>query len=627
MKQKAVSMLLIAALAAGMLTGCGNEASSGGEGTKTPDSGAKQETNESPATDKDAETGESDMQGDGTDLSQLTFGQDNWKIDMSYDYSGPQFKRFDGMEFTRVVDTMGTDLPEGMTIDDNDRVWDFQLKTGLTPKTIWSASGEAYSQKLNAAIASGEIPDLLRVDLNQYYALVKADLVADLTDEILNGDHPGIQDLYAMGDNAALKAVTVNGRIYGLPQAYMSFDNAPIIWIRQDWMEQLNLEEPKTYADLEKIALAFMEADFDGNGQADTYGFPILERYSTSTGGDGSPCDLFLNVGKAAPGIWQRQEDGTVIYGSLMDGAKEALTMLNDWYEKGIIPSDFATWDDETLKQTIGEGKAGILLSPWWGGLTTLATNVTLDPNARWSAYMLPREEGEEIRSAAGNPALSVHVVRKGFEDPSVFVYAYDMLSGGYKADPASGYTNSLKANNTYSPMQGCSSPSVLTSPMKDALDKIFVTHEIKTQEELEAFVQQETDGLMKGDGAQFTMMIEYGLAMDEMVEEGQNLRDIAIGDLDAPTTYTWYLAGRIGIRAIAYAQPAPVSTVFQGTTDGMNNYGTFLADFEKEAYTKMIMGDTDGQSISDYFDAFVEKYLEQGGAEITQEVQDLIGK
>ena len=44
MKQKAVSMLLIAALAAGMLTGCGNEASSGGEGTKTPGSGAKQET-------------------------------------------------------------------------------------------------------------------------------------------------------------------------------------------------------------------------------------------------------------------------------------------------------------------------------------------------------------------------------------------------------------------------------------------------------------------------------------------------------------------------------------------------------------------------------------------------------
>ena len=69
--------------------------------------------------------------------------------------------------------------------------------------------------------------------------------------------------------------------------------------------------------------------------------------------------------------------------------------------------------------------------------MTTLATNVTLDQNARWSAYVLPDREGEEIRSAAGNPAMSVHVVRKDFEDPAAFVYAYDMLLEGYKADPA----------------------------------------------------------------------------------------------------------------------------------------------------------------------------------------------
>ena len=39
-----------------------------------------------------------------------------------------------------------------------------------------------------------------------------------------------------------------------------------------------------------------------------------------------------------------------------------------------------------------------------------------------------------------------------------------------------------------------------------------------------------------------------------------------------------------------------------------------------------MIMGNTDGMSISDYFDAFVESYLEQGGEAITAEVQEIIG-
>nr|WP_300864841.1 hypothetical protein [uncultured Acetatifactor sp.] len=52
------------------------------------------------------------------------------------------------------------------------------------------------------------------------------------------------------------------------------FDGSPLIWIRKDWMEKLNLEAPKSLADLEMIAKAFMEEDPDGNGQKDTYGFP-----------------------------------------------------------------------------------------------------------------------------------------------------------------------------------------------------------------------------------------------------------------------------------------------------------------------------------------------------------------
>ena len=45
------------------------------------------------------------------------------------------------------------------------------------------------------------------------------------------------------------------------------------------------------------------------------------------------------------------------------------------------------------------------------------------------------------------------------------------------------------------------------------------------------------------------------------------------------------------------------------------------------EAYVNMIMGNTDGKSISDYFDTFVQSYLDQGGAAITAEVQETIGK
>ena len=212
---------------------------------------------------------------DETDLSSLTFGN-GWKIDTSKEYVGDQYKRFDGLEFTRIVNTSGFDLPEGMTIDDNDRVWMFTLITGLQPKTLWSAAGDAFNQKKSAAITSGEIPDLMQVDMNQYYALVKAGLLADLTDELTEGPHPSLQALYAMGDNRALDTLRINGRIYGIPEVSMNFDGSPIVWIRQDWMDKLGLEAPKTYADLEEIALAFMQSDMDGNGKDDAYGIPAL---------------------------------------------------------------------------------------------------------------------------------------------------------------------------------------------------------------------------------------------------------------------------------------------------------------------------------------------------------------
>ena len=244
-----------------------------------------------------------------------------------------------------------------------------------------------------------------------------------------------------MGDNKALETLKVDGRIYGIPHVYMNFDGSPLVWIRQDWMEELGLEAPQTYADLEKIAQAFMESDLDGNGKEDTYGIPILPSFTADYGGSGNVCDLFLNVGGAAPGIWQKQEDGTVIYGSLMDGAKDALTLLNDWYQKGIIPSDFATWTADTLKQIIGEDKAGIVFSPWWGCWDALSASISLNEDATWTAYMLTGEEGGEVRSAAGSPVKGVYVVREGFEDPSAFVYAADMITKGYELDyEASGF-------------------------------------------------------------------------------------------------------------------------------------------------------------------------------------------
>lgn len=610
MKRKVLGNLVAIVLVAGMLAGCG--------GSPASESSVEGSFGGAEGTQDTGESEESTAE-DATDLSGLSFGPYGWPVAADLDYSQPYNKRFDGMEFTRIVNTGAAELPEGMDVDNNSFTWLFESVTGMKPKAMWEASGDAYSQKQNQAIASGEIPDLMKVGMTQYYMLVKSGLVADLTDELRSGNHPTIQSMYEAGGGAALDILEVDGRIYGIPQVNAQFDGSPLIWIRKDWMEKLNLEAPKNLADLEVIAKAFMEEDPDGNGQKDTYGIPIRTNFNASYGGDGNVCDIFLNVGGAAPGIWQKEEDGSVIYGSLMDGAKEALTLLNSWYEQGIIPADFATWDGDALNQALGDDKAGIVFSPWWGTWSAMNNNINLNNSSEWAAYMLPEEEGGEIRSAAGNPVTSIFVVRKDFEDPSAFVYAYDMWCSAGHIPNYEGY---VEVNNAYNIMNESVPGNAYMLPIETILNKVVGTGEMTEESQVKEYCKSEA-------GVALDWVVEgafKGKAVYDALQAGGNAREAVFEGIDATTTYQQYMQWWEGPSALVSGDPIPVTTVFQGSTEGMELYGSFLGTLENEAYVNMIMGNTDGMSISDYFDAFVESYLEQGGEAITAEVQEIIG-
>ena len=116
------------------------------------------------------------------------------------------------------------------------------------------------------------------------------------------------------------------------------------------------------------------------------------------------------------------------------------------------------------------------------------------------------------------------------------------------------------------------------------------------------------------------------GKTVYDALQAGENPREAVYEGIDATTTYQQYMQWWEGPNALVNGNPKAVSTVFQGSTESMELYGSFLGTLEQDAYVNMIMGNTDGQSISDYFDAFVQSYLDQGGAAITAEVQETIG-
>lgn len=114
--------------------------------------------------------------------------------------------------------------------------------------------------------------------------------------------------------------------------------------IRKDWLDDLGLDIPVTYDDLEEVLRQFKEKKnayaplaLGANGYMETShalsaGYGVLEDFM--------------------------QVDGKVVYGPEEEGWKEYLTMLNKWYEEGLLDPDFmtnGTWQVDTAMVVNGE--------------------------------------------------------------------------------------------------------------------------------------------------------------------------------------------------------------------------------------------------------------------------------
>ena len=131
----------------------------------------------------------------------------------------------------------------------------------------WSTgTSDSFGDKLNLAIASGDIPDAMVVVPSQFQQLVAAGALEDLTpyiDEFANAD---LLENYAQTNGVALAAATVDGTIMGIPNVQPQADAPLMAWVRQDWLDAVGMEGPETLDDLVAIAQAFIEQDPDGNG-------------------------------------------------------------------------------------------------------------------------------------------------------------------------------------------------------------------------------------------------------------------------------------------------------------------------------------------------------------------------
>lgn len=476
----------------------------------------------------------------------------------------------------------------------------FKEKLNVVNTTKFEANdGTDYSQKVSMAIVSGDIPDIMVVpDYSTLQQLYDNDLIADLTDAYEKAASDRIKEIYDSYGGRVLDSAKFDGKLMAIPTTEISHGPG-ILWLRKDWMDKLGLQEPKSLEDVENIIAQFIEKDPGGNGSGKTVGLVVdNENVAGVSGGQYSLNNIFALHG-AYPKQWMDDGNGNAVYGSIQPEMKPALTKLADMYKKGLIDRQFAVRTGDDRKALLTSGKSGAFLDNWWGSWT-VADTLKLNPDAEWVSYVAPQSEDGSLTMFTGNPSSSFLVVRKGFEHPEM---AMKMVSLQYDYQRyQEKEADTLKAFEDYSNLNVSGSPIIVNIDYYDA----FYRNVDIMKETLES---GDTSKLISNND--ITAYNSYKKYMDSE----------KTGEKPDPVSWAGYTSSITTASMVKNANIKEVNPVFFGTTPSMSLKWPTLSKMELEMYLKIITGDQSPDS----FDNFVDSWKKTGGDTITKEVNEAI--
>ncbi len=305
-------------------------------------------------------------------------------------------------------------------LDDMEMLKLMEEKTGVHIECITPPVGEAATA-FSLMQASGKYPDII-VDFPAYYqysgdTAIQEGIIVNLNDYI--NVAPNYEAAVKASDFRMKSVVTDQGNMPYVSMLTLADEpdlNIGGTIIRQDLLEKLGMEAPRTYDDLHtflsrcvnelglKRALAL---DANGASKYDglTAGFGIhLKNITTNHA-------FFLDGGK-------------IMYGPLTEGYRQYVTMMAQWYSEGLVDPDFSsvlTFDDGVAMVTSGE----CAFSSDHSGILGLYNSVgqTINPDYEFVLSPTPlMNEGDmvHIGSSSGVPVNAITAISTSCKNPEL---------------------------------------------------------------------------------------------------------------------------------------------------------------------------------------------------------------
>lgn len=230
--------------------------------------------------------------------------------------------------------------------------------TNVLIKPTLSENVTDMDQALALAVAAKDIPDIIYdwkpENFNKYGSQGALIPLNDLIEEHAPNykkfleEHPDIKYLSTAAD----------GNIYFIP--FIMDGEASTGWfIRQDWLDKLNLKAPETVEEMYDVMVAFRDKDPNGNGKKDEVPY---------FGMQGDIASL-LSLFNAYEGF--HYENGKVTFGPMEEGFLAAIKEVGKWYQEGLIDEEYFTRSD--AQDFLTSNNTGGITHEWFG--STAKTN------------------------------------------------------------------------------------------------------------------------------------------------------------------------------------------------------------------------------------------------------------
>ena len=479
-----------------------------------------------------------------------------------------------------------SNLPDQNTYEDNAYTRYLRKMLNIQNDNVYMEREDRYDELVNILAKDQTLPDVLVIsDRAILKELVENDLIEDLTDVYENCTTPRIKEMFESYGSDLWDMGSFDGRLMAIPETVT--DHGPrLLWLRKDWMDELGLEEPKTLEDAFDIIESFVANKMGTSDGEDPVGLVCDTDLVGNTSSSYSVEPVFDKF-YASPQQWVNQ-NGQIVYGSVTQETKNALSYLHELYERGVLDQNFALRAQNNLRDLVVDGKCGAFFGLWWTPNNPLVDVYEKNKEIDWEPYYLQKSETDDAYDSFRDNKYVV--VRKGYEHPEIVMKIISVLFDytRYEANDADEVNEYFALN-----VDPTARPLVINVDYNEATFQI--TKDIRAVE----------DGTKKEESLSAIEKSYYD-ACESFLH----------GKSSTPADWAAYKSRISAVGLLVDGGYQSEERRYLDDTDG--ELPKSLQQLEKKSFIQIIMGE---KPIS-YFDTFVKEWYDQGGEEITEQIR-----